>query len=60
LTVIGIAKDGHVVYGPYDSTGTQVIMKWECQGRRYFSQSESYNVINCHPSTIDLYFLFLR
>jgi hypothetical protein len=27
LTVIGIAKDGHVVYGPYDSTGTQVIMK---------------------------------
>jgi hypothetical protein len=26
LTVIGIAKDGHVIYGPYDSTGTQVIM----------------------------------
>lgn len=24
LTVIGIAKDGHVIYGPYDSTGTEV------------------------------------
>jgi hypothetical protein len=27
LTVIGIAKDGHVIYGPYDSTGTQVILQ---------------------------------
>lgn len=24
LTVIGIAKDGHIIYGPYDSTGTEV------------------------------------
>ncbi|CAF1291630.1 unnamed protein product [Rotaria sordida] len=23
LTLIGIAKDGHVIYGPYDSTGTE-------------------------------------
>jgi hypothetical protein len=27
LTVIGIAKDGHVIYGPYDSSGTQVILQ---------------------------------
>lgn len=27
LTVIGIAKDGHVIYGPYDSSGTQVKKK---------------------------------
>ncbi|CAF1364563.1 unnamed protein product, partial [Didymodactylos carnosus] len=24
LTVIGIAKDGHVIYGPYDSSGNQI------------------------------------
>ncbi|CAF1074746.1 unnamed protein product [Rotaria sp. Silwood1] len=24
ITVIGIAKDGHIIYGPYDSTGTEV------------------------------------
>lgn len=24
LTIIGIAKDGHVIYGPYDSSGTEV------------------------------------
>ena len=24
LNVIGIAKDGHAIYGPYDSTGTEV------------------------------------
>ncbi|CAF1318629.1 unnamed protein product [Rotaria sp. Silwood1] len=24
LTVIGIAKDGHIIYGPYDSTGNEV------------------------------------
>jgi hypothetical protein len=24
MQVLGIGKDGHVVYGPYDSTGTLV------------------------------------
>ncbi|CAF1535037.1 unnamed protein product, partial [Didymodactylos carnosus] len=38
LTVIGIAKDGHVIYGPYDSTGTQVTSGFDmCNGMFYDS-----------------------
>ncbi|CAF4413983.1 unnamed protein product, partial [Rotaria socialis] len=41
LTVIGIAKDGHVVYGPYDSTGTQVTSGFDiCNGMFYNSNGD--------------------
>lgn len=29
LTVIGIAKDGHVIYGPYDSSGNEVSIEYD-------------------------------
>ena len=36
LTVIGIAKDGHVIYGPYTSSGTQVTSGFDiCNGMFY-------------------------
>jgi hypothetical protein len=38
LTVIGIAKDGHVIYGPYTSAGTQVTSGFDiCNGMFYDS-----------------------
>ena len=38
LTVIGIAKDGHVIYGPYLSTGAQVTSGFDvCNGMFYDS-----------------------
>ncbi|UJR07703.1 hypothetical protein I4U23_011988 [Adineta vaga] len=38
LTVIGIAKDGHVIYGPYLSSGTQVTSGFDiCNGMFYDS-----------------------
>ncbi|CAF3754318.1 unnamed protein product [Adineta steineri] len=38
LTVIGIAKDGHVIYGPYDSSGKQVTSGFDvCNGMFYDS-----------------------
>ena len=38
LTVIGIAKDGHVIYGPYLSSGAQVISGFDiCNGMFYDS-----------------------
>ncbi|CAF1214715.1 unnamed protein product [Adineta steineri] len=38
LTVIGIAKDGHVIYGPYNSTGQQVTSGFDvCNGMFYDS-----------------------
>ncbi|CAF0969399.1 unnamed protein product [Adineta steineri] len=38
LTVIGIAKDGHVIYGPYDSSGQQVTSGFDvCNGMFYDS-----------------------
>ncbi|CAF1240060.1 unnamed protein product [Rotaria sordida] len=38
LTVIGIAKDGHVIYGPYDSTGAEVTRGFDiCNGMVYDS-----------------------
>ncbi|CAF3957813.1 unnamed protein product [Rotaria sordida] len=38
LTVIGIAKDGHVIYGPYDSTGAEVTSGFDiCNGMFYDS-----------------------
>ncbi|CAF1075328.1 unnamed protein product [Rotaria sordida] len=41
LTLIGIAKDGHVIYGPYDSTGTEVTSGYDiCNGMFYNSAGE--------------------
>ena len=38
LTVIGIAKDGHVIYGPYTSAGVQVTSGFDiCNGMFYDS-----------------------
>ncbi|CAF2515182.1 unnamed protein product [Rotaria sp. Silwood2] len=38
LTVIGIAKDGHVIYGPYDSTGAEITKGFDiCNGMFYDS-----------------------
>ena len=38
LTVIGIAKDGHVIYGPYTSSGSQVKSGFDiCNGMFYDS-----------------------
>ena len=38
MTVIGIAKDGHVIYGPYLSSGTQVTSGFDiCNGMFYDS-----------------------
>ncbi|CAF1433310.1 unnamed protein product [Didymodactylos carnosus] len=36
LTVIGIAKDGHIIYGPYNSDGTKVTKGFDiCNGMFY-------------------------
>jgi hypothetical protein len=43
LTVIGIAKDGHVIYGPYLSSGVQVTSGFDiCNG-----MSEVQNLVAC-------------
>ena len=51
LTVIGIAKDGHVIYGPYLSTGYQVTSGFDmCNGMFYDSIGNyGYFVTSTYP-----------
>ncbi|CAF1093978.1 unnamed protein product [Adineta ricciae] len=51
LTVIGIAKDGHIIYGPYLSTGTQVTSGFDiCNGMFHDSIGNyGYFATNTYP-----------
>ncbi|CAF4879228.1 unnamed protein product, partial [Rotaria sp. Silwood1] len=57
LTVIGIAKDGHVIYGPYDSTGTEVTSGYDiCNGMFYNSAGDYPSVsVNCSTNAPSSY-----
>jgi len=56
LRILGVAKDGHVMYGPYDQNGEL----WDCNDHdicngRYFSEmdgSYAYVMTGTHPYTI--------
>lgn len=54
LTVIGIAKDGHVIYGPYLSSGIQVTSGFDiCNGMFYDSIGNyGYFSTNTYPYII--------